>query len=33
MGVLYIFTVGLFGIGVIVDFITILFRPNPYFVY
>lgn len=33
MGILYIFTAGLFGIGVIVDFITILFRPNPYFVY
>ncbi len=33
LGVLYIFTGGLFGIGVIVDFITILFKPNPYFVY
>ena len=32
MGVLYLFTVGLFGIGVIVDFITILCRPNPYYV-
>lgn len=32
MGILYIFTAGLFGIGVIVDFITILTKPNPYFV-
>ena len=32
MGVLYIFTLGLFGIGVIVDFITLLFKPNPYYV-
>lgn len=33
LGVLYIFTAGLFGIGIFVDFITILFKPNPYFVY
>lgn len=32
MGILYIFTFGLFGIGVIVDFITILLKPNPYYV-
>lgn len=32
MGILYIFTVGLFGIGVLVDFIAILCKPNPYFV-
>lgn len=32
MGILYLFTVGLFGIGLIVDFISILFKPNPYFV-
>lgn len=32
MGILYIFTVGLFGIGVLVDFITLLFKPNPYYV-
>ncbi len=32
MGVLYFFTVGLFGIGVVVDFITLLFKPNPYYV-
>lgn len=32
MGILYIFTVGIFGIGVLVDFITLLFKPNPYYV-
>lgn len=32
MGVLYILTFGLFGIGVIVDLITLLFKPNPYYV-
>lgn len=32
MGVLYIFTGGLFVIGLIVDFITLLFKPNPYYV-
>ena len=32
MGVLYLFTLGLFGIGVIIDFIALLFKPNPYYV-
>ena len=32
LGILYIFTFGLFGIGILVDFIVILFRPNPYYV-
>lgn len=32
MGVLYIFTAGLFFIGVLIDFITLLFKPNPYYV-
>ena len=32
MGILYFFTVGLFGIGWLVDWITLLFKPNPYYV-
>lgn len=32
MGILYIFTVGLFGIGAIVDLIALLLKPNPYYV-
>lgn len=32
MGVLYLFTFGLFGIGVIVDLIIILCKPNPYYI-
>ncbi len=32
MGILYIFTCGIFGIGLVVDFITLLFKPNPYYV-
>ena len=32
LGVLYIFTLGLFGIGILVDIITILCKPNPYYV-
>lgn len=32
MGILYIFTLGLFGIGVLVDFISILFKPIHYYV-
>ncbi len=32
MGILYIFTMGIFGIGVLIDFIKLLFKPNPYFV-
>lgn len=32
MGILYIFTVGLFGIGTLIDFITLLFKKNPYYV-
>lgn len=32
MGILYFFTMGLFGIGVLIDFIVLLFKPNPYYV-
>lgn len=32
LGVVYIFTGGLFGIGVLIDFISLLFKPNPYYV-
>ncbi len=32
MGILYIFTGGLFGIGLIVDFIAILCKPTTYYV-
>lgn len=32
MGILYIFTMGLFGFGWLVDIILILFKPNPYYV-
>lgn len=32
MGILYIFTFGLFGIGWVIDIIALLLKPNPYFV-
>ena len=32
MGVLYIFTFGLFGIGWFIDFIALLFKTSPYYV-
>ena len=31
-GILYLFTIGLFGIGVLIDCILILCKPNPYYV-
>lgn len=31
-GLLYLFTLGLFGIGAFVDFIILLCKPNPYYV-
>lgn len=32
MGILYIFTAGLFGVGILIDLIVLLCKPNPYFV-
>lgn len=32
MGVLYLLTFGLFGIGWLIDCIILLFKPNPYYV-
>ena len=32
MGILYLFTLGIFGIGIFVDFLALLFKPNPYYV-
>ena len=32
MGILYLCTVGLFGIGWLIDTFALLFKPNPYFV-
>ena len=31
LGILYIFTGGLFGIGIIVDLVILFFKPNPYY--
>ena len=33
MGILYLFTVGLFGIGWLIDCVVLLFKPNPYYVH
>lgn len=32
MGVLYFFTIGLFGIGWIIDIVALIGKPNPYYV-
>ena len=32
MGILYLLTVGLFGLGLFFDFFSLLFKPNPYYV-
>lgn len=32
MGILYLFTFGLCGIGWLIDLIALLFKPNPYYV-
>lgn len=31
-GLLYLFTAGLFGFGWFIDFLILLFKPNPYYV-
>lgn len=31
LGMLYLFTGGLFGIGVVVDLVILFFKPNPYY--
>lgn len=31
LGIVYLCTAGLFGIGVIIDLIVLLFKPNPYY--
>ena len=32
MGILYLLTLGFWGIGILIDFIVLLFKPNPYYV-
>lgn len=32
MAVVYFFTAGFFGLGLIIDFFVLLFKPNPYYV-
>lgn len=31
LGVVYVCTLGLCGVGVVIDFIILLFKPNPYY--
>ena len=31
LGILYICTGGLFGIGIIIDLVILFFKPNPYY--
>ena len=32
MGIIYLFTCGLFFVGIVLDFIALLAKPNPYYV-
>ena len=32
LGIVYLFTAGLFGIGWFIDILVLLFKPNPYYV-
>ena len=31
LGIVYLFTMGLFGLGVTIDLFVLLFKPNPYY--
>ena len=31
LGIVYLLTLGLCGVGVIIDLVFLLFKPNPYF--
>ena len=31
LGIVYLLTAGLFGIGIVIDLVVLLFKPNPYF--
>lgn len=31
LGIVYLFTLGLAGVGVIIDLVILLFKPNPYY--
>lgn len=31
LGIVYLFTFGFFGLGVFIDFFSLLFKPNPYY--
>ena len=31
LGLLYLFTMGLGGVGVLIDLIVLFFKPNPYY--